>query len=73
MTVYTDMPGVQFYTAGNERPGNGFKNGASYDKYGAFCLETQFFPDATAHSHFPQPIVRANTLFNSCTAFSFSL
>ena len=73
MTVLTDMPGVQLYTAGNEMPGAGFKNGAAYHKYDAFCLETQFFPDATAHSHFPQPVVRANTLFESRTAFCFAV
>ncbi len=73
MTVFTDLPGVQFYTAGNDMPGDGFKDGASYHKYDAFCLETQYFPDATAHSHFPQPVVRAGSVFESMTAFRFSV
>jgi aldose 1-epimerase len=72
MTVYTDLPGVQFYTAGNERPGTGFKDGQSYGKFDAFCLETQYFPDATAHSHFPQPVILAGALFQSTTAFRFT-
>ena len=73
MIVYTDMPGVQLYTAGNDMPGDGFKGGASYHKYDAFCLETQYFPDATAYSHFPQPIFSAGKVFKSQTAFRFTV
>lgn len=55
MEVYSDQPGVQFYTAnflpdpssGNELTVG--KNGAHYMKHGAFCLETQNFPDAVNH------------------------
>ena len=45
MTIWTDQPGLQFYT-GNYLDGVTGKNGAVYDKNTAFCLETQAFPDA---------------------------
>jgi aldose 1-epimerase len=55
MEVYSDQPGVQFYTANFlPDPSSGDKltrgkNGADYLKQGAFCLETQNFPDAVNH------------------------
>ncbi|PSN40772.1 Aldose 1-epimerase [Blattella germanica] len=55
MEVYSDQPGVQLYTANflpNTCAGDSAligKNGAKYMKHGAFCLETQNFPDAVNH------------------------
>ena len=72
MTLSTDMPGVQLYTSGNESFTEGAKEGKTYDRYGAFCLETQYYPDATAHSHFPQPVFPGNQVFESQTAYRFS-
>lgn len=53
LEVYSNQPGVQFYTA-NFLPEQGStgilgKNGSKYFKHGAFCLETQNFPDAINH------------------------
>jgi aldose 1-epimerase len=73
MTVSTDMPGVQLYTASNEREDTGFKEGATYHQYDAFCLETQYFPNGTAFSHFPSPVFPAKTLWTSETIFALSL
>lgn len=58
MDVYTDQPGVQFYTANWLEQGNG-KSGAFYHARTAFCFETQNFPDAVNKPHFPSPIVKA--------------
>jgi galactose mutarotase-like enzyme len=55
MEVYSNQPGVQFYTANflpDESSGDKLivgKDGANYMKHGAFCLETQNFPDAVNH------------------------
>jgi aldose 1-epimerase len=72
LTLSTDMPGLQIYTACNDPPGSGYKNGAVYEKYGAICLETQYYPNATAHSQFPQPVFPANKVFTSETIFGLS-
>ena len=45
MEVYTDLPGVQFYAGNCITPQKG-KDGVSYDKRHALCLETQYFPDS---------------------------
>ena len=46
MEVHTTDPGVQFYT-GNFLDGSiKGKNGTTYQKHAAFCLETQKYPDS---------------------------
>ena len=45
MELHTDQPGVQFYTGNFLKDVKG-KAGATYQQYGAFCLEAQKFPDA---------------------------
>jgi aldose 1-epimerase len=73
MTVYTDMPGVQLYTSCNHPSGSGYKGGAVYHKYDAFCLETQYYSNATAYSHFSSPVFPADRVFCSETVYAFSV
>lgn len=68
LTVYTDMPGVQFYSA-NYLDGTKGKKGVAYPRRSAFCLETQYFPNHPAHPEFSQPIIEANQLWHSVTVF----
>ena len=58
--VYTTQPGVQLYT-GNFLDGSVSGAGGRYVKHGGFCLETQHFPDAVHHAHFPSIIVEPST------------
>ncbi len=46
MNVYTDQPGVQFYTANFLGDGPDFKGGVKQVKHGAFCLEAQTEPNS---------------------------
>lgn len=70
MEVYTDLPGVQMYTANflDHEPG---KDGAIYTKRSAVCLETQYFPDAVHHDNFPQPLCRKGQKYDTRTAYRF--
>ena len=72
MTVETDQPGLQLYTANflTERRG---KNGAVYAERSGLCLETQHYPDCINHPHWPSCILRQGENFFSRTAFSFCL
>ncbi|MCR4720879.1 MAG: galactose mutarotase [Lachnospiraceae bacterium] len=70
VTVYTDLPGVQFY-AGNFIKTQKGKQGVTYKKRDAVCLETQFYPDAVNHPEFPQPILKAGEEFKSVTTYKF--
>jgi aldose 1-epimerase len=72
MEAFTTMPGVMLYTANGMRNQPG-KNGAVYQRYAGFCLETQYYPDAINHPDFPSPVVKAGTVFKSTTVFKFSV
>ncbi|KDR14665.1 hypothetical protein L798_10772, partial [Zootermopsis nevadensis] len=53
LEIYSDQPGVQFYT-GNNLPQAGSddligKGRVNYHQYGSFSLETQNYPDAVNH------------------------
>ena len=69
MEVYTDQPGMQFYTANFLTPEKAGKDGAEYHPRGAFCLETQGFPNATAHAHFPTPVLQAGEAYERKTRY----
>ena len=71
MKVYTDQPGVQFYT-GNFLNGKLVgKDGAVYGRRSAFCLETQHFPDSPNKPMFPSTILQPGDQFASRTIFEF--
>ncbi len=70
MRVFTDLPGVQLYTS-NMTNAMG-KSGAHYGQYAAFCLETQYFPEAINLRHFEGPVLKAGEAFKSETVYQFS-
>jgi aldose 1-epimerase len=71
MKVLTDQPGIQFYS-GNFLDGSvKGKGGVAYPQYGAFCLETQHFPDSPNHPSFPSVVLRPGATFKSTTAYAF--
>ena len=71
MTLHTDMPGVQVYSANHLTPRQG-KNGSTYDFRYALCLETQLFPNAMNCYGFPSPILRSGQHLHSETSYAFS-
>jgi aldose 1-epimerase len=72
MKVYTDQPGVQFYT-GNFLDGSiTGKGGKVYRQHDAFCLETQHFPDSPNEPKFPSAVLRPGETFKSTTIYQFS-
>ncbi|HNS16670.1 MAG TPA: aldose epimerase family protein [Bacteroidales bacterium] len=71
MEVYTDQPGLQFYS-GNFLEGSiTGKQGKKYEQYYGFCLETQHFPDAPNQPAFPSTILRPGEVFESTTVYRF--
>ena len=71
MDVYTEQPGVQFYT-GNFLDGTIHgKSGRVYGRRFAFCLETQHYPDSPNKPQFPSTILRPGETFSSGTVFVF--
>ena len=71
MEVSTTEPGVQLYTANwldGKTRGTG---GVVYPRHGAFCLETQHYPDSVNKPQFPSPVLRPGQTFHSTTVFKF--
>ena len=70
MEVYTDLPGMQFYTANFVEDEKG-KEGAVYGRRQGTCFETQFFPDAIHQESFPSPVVHAGEIYDTTTEYHF--
>jgi aldose 1-epimerase len=72
MEVWTTEPGVQFYT-GNFLDGSLHgKDGVSYTKRSAFCLETQHFPDSPNNAKFPSTELKPGERYHTTTIYKFS-
>lgn len=71
MSVYTDLPGVQFY-AGNFIATQTGKGGVTYSKRCGVCLETQYFPNAINTPGFASPVLKKGDTFHSVTRYKFS-
>ena len=72
MAVITDCPGMQLYS-GNYLNGDKGKDGVSYTRRGAVCLETQFYPNALNYPQWPQPVVKAGEKYHSETCYVFGI
>ena len=70
MDVYTDLPGMQVYTANFLKDGIG-KDGAYYNMRHGICFETQYYPDSIHHANFPSPVYKAGETLESTTEYRF--
>lgn len=71
MKVYTDQPGIQFYSGNMLHGKHAGKEGAAYSIYTGFCLETQHFPDSVNHDNFPSTLLQPGQTFKSSTVYAF--
>jgi aldose 1-epimerase len=72
MTVFTDQPGLQFYS-GNFLDGKSKgKDGISYQRRTGLCLEAQAFPDTPNKPQFPQVTLRPGQAYHQTTIYQFS-
>ena len=71
LTIYTDLPGIQFYS-GNYLDGteNG-KNNIPIKKHSGFCLECQYFPNSFANENFEKPILHPDEIYNKTIIYKF--
>ena len=73
LEIFSDEPGIQFYS-GNFLDGTlPSKNNDSYGFRSGFCLETQHFPDSPNHKNFPSVILRPEEEYNSQTIFKLTV
>lgn len=70
MEVFTDKPGMQFYTANTLGEIVG-KNGMVYGPRTAYCFETQLFPDSMHHDEFPSCLLEKGKTYHDVTEYRF--
>lgn len=71
LEVYTTEPGVVFYSGNWLSEKLKGRNGEPYTKNGAFCLETQHYPNSINTPAFPNTILRPGKTFTSKTIYKF--
>ncbi|HEY0587808.1 MAG TPA: aldose epimerase family protein [Pseudoduganella sp.] len=68
MDIYTDCPGLQFYS-GNYLDGTLGGKGRDFTRYAGLCLEPQHFPDAPNQPAFPDAICRPGAPYSANTRY----
>ncbi len=76
LEVFTDEPGLQFYS-GNFLDGtNTGKGGAVYKQYNGFCMEAQKFPDAInkiGTEGWASPVLKPGEEYKTVTIYKFGV
>ena len=72
LEVYTNEPGVQFYTGNFMGRDNG-KFKVAYPHRGALCLETQHYPDSPNHPDFPSTVLHPGEKYFSRCIYKFTV
>lgn len=72
MEVLTEEPGIQLYS-GNFQDGTLVGNsGKAYAHRGAFCLETQHYPDTPNQPDFPSTLLAPDEVYETTTIYRFT-
>lgn len=73
LEVFTDQPGIQFYT-GNFLDGTlPTRDKGVYAHRTGFCLETQHYPDSPNQKTFPSTVLSPGENYKTKTTFKFSV
>ncbi len=73
LEVLSDQPGIHFY-AGNFIDGSFTgKGGVPYARRSGLCLETEGYPDAPNHPHFPSCLLRPGETYRHTMVHRFSV
>lgn len=71
MSVFTNQPAVHIYVGGNCFNQIKGKENTDYHSKSGICFETQNFPDAPNHAHFPNAILKKGDEYLHQTIFRF--
>ena len=73
LEIYTDAPGIQFYS-GNFLDGTlKGKKDIVYNKRSAFAAETQYYPNSPNSIDWPSPVLRPKDTYTHNAIFKFSV
>jgi len=71
MEVYTEEPGLQFYSGNFMQSKNSMKNGKKDDYRTAFAMETQHFPDSPNQPQFPSTVLKPGQTYKTQSIYRF--
>jgi aldose 1-epimerase len=71
LELWTDRPGVQFYTANYLDGSVVGRHGTAYRQTDAFCLEPQHFPDSPNQPTFPSTVLRPGETYQARDVYCF--
>lgn len=69
--LWSNEPGVQFYTGGYLSPSVIGKNGKAYCRFAGYTFETQKFPNTPNFGHFPSAVLRSGEVYEHQMLFKF--
>jgi aldose 1-epimerase len=73
LDIYTQEPGLQFYSGNFMQSKNVFKSGSKDDFRTAFALETQHFPDAPNQPKFAPIVLKKGEKYHTVSVYQFSV
>ena len=73
LDVFTEEPGLQFYSGNFMQSKNTFKSGSKDDFRTAFALETQHFPDAPNQPKFAPIVLKSGQKYHTVSYYQFSV
>lgn len=73
MDIYTEEPGIQFYSGNFMAEKVTLKNGNKDSFRTAFCLEPQHFPDSPNQPNFPSTILNPGDTYSTKSVYKFSV
>ena len=73
MLVLTDQPTVHIYVGGKYDDQLTGKEKIKYQSNSGICFETQNYPDAPNHSHFPNSVLKKDETYLQKTVYKFEI
>lgn len=71
LEMYTDQPGVQFYTSNFLDGSFRGAHGRTLGHWGGFTLEAQHYPDSPNQPDFPSTVLKAGDKYSQTTIYKF--
>ncbi len=71
MEIYTEEPGLQFYSGNFMQSKNMMKYGEKDDYRTAFAMETQHYPDSPNQPGFPSTLLKPGQVYKTKSIYKF--
>lgn len=72
MNLFTEEPGLQFYSGNFMKGKNTFSDGSKDDFRTAFAMEPQHFPDSPNEPSYPSTVLKPGVVYHTETFYEFS-